>query len=247
MSERLQKAIANAGVASRRKAEKLIAAGHVTVNGETVTAMGVQVTPQDAVEVDGVPLTTEQKVYYLLYKPRGVVTTAHDDKGRKTVVDLLTGVTERVYPVGRLDYDASGLLLLTNDGELANGLMHPSFQIDKTYVARVKGIPVGEQLKRLEKGIVLDGKKTRPAKVKVIRTEQAKNYSIIQITIHEGWHHQVKRMFAAVGLPVDKLSREKYAFLDLSGLSAGEYRSLRTHEVRGLYDLLETRGESVDN
>lgn len=243
MSERLQKVIADAGVASRRKAEKLIATGHVTVNGDTVTAMGIKVTPQDAVEVNGVPLTQERKVYFLLYKPRGVITSAHDEKGRKTVVDLLNGVQERVYPVGRLDYDTSGLLLLTNDGELANGLMHPSFQVDKTYVARVKGIPVGEQLKQLEKGVVLDGRKTRPAKVKVIRTEKIKNYSIIQITIHEGWHHQVKRMMEKVGLPVDKLSRERFAFLTLDGLNAGEYRSLRTHEVRELYDLVETRSK----
>jgi 23S rRNA pseudouridine2605 synthase len=239
MSERLQKAIANAGVASRRRAEKLIAAGHVTVNGAVVTEMGVKVDSSDTIEVDGVPLSQEKKVYYLLYKPRGVVTTAHDDKGRKTVVDILSDVPERVYPVGRLDYDTSGLLLLTNDGDLANGLMHPSFQIDKTYVARVKGVPTPDALRTLTHGVVLDERRTRPAKVKVIRTEQAKQYTIVQITIHEGWHHQVKRMFEAVGLPVEKLMREKFAFLDLTSLTAGEYRSLRHEEVHQLYALLE--------
>lgn len=237
--ERLQKAMANAGVASRRASEKLIASGHVKVNGQTVTELGTKVGPHDEVEVDGVPIHQEQHVYYLLNKPRGVISSAHDEKGRKTVVDMLheAEVEERIYPVGRLDYDTTGILLLTNDGDLANKLMHPRFEVAKTYIAKVKGLVKNEDLKQLRLGIHLDGRKTKPAKTKLKETDREKKTSIVQLTIHEGRYHQVKRMLEAVGHPVLKLHRETYGFLNLQGLQSGEFRALRPEEVRKLKEL----------
>lgn len=199
--ERLQKVIANAGVASRRKAETLIATGHVTLNGEVVKEMGIKVdSTSDHIEVDGVPLTRERKVYYVLYKPRQVISAVTDDKKRRVVTEYLGDIVERVYPIGRLDYDTSGLLLLTNDGDFANMMMHPKYKVDKTYIAKVSGLPTADMLRQLRKGIVLEKRKTAPAKVKVISTDRRKNTAIVSITIHEGMNHQVKNMLAAVGL-----------------------------------------------
>ena len=149
--ERIQKVIAQAGIASRRKAEQLIQEGKVTVNGKVVKELGMKVGPNDQIEVSGVPVEKEEPVYYLLYKPRGVISAVSDDKGRKTVVDLFPFVEKRIYPVGRLDYDTSGLLLLTNDGDFANALMHPKYEIEKTYVAKMKGIPSREIIEKLER------------------------------------------------------------------------------------------------
>lgn len=230
--ERLQKVIAHAGVASRRKAEEWIKEGRVKVNGEVVKELGVKVGPSDKVEVNGIPLEKEAPVYFILYKPRGVISAVSDDKNRKVVTDYFPHVTERIYPVGRLDYDTSGLLLLTNDGEFANVLMHPKHEIDKTYVAKIKGIPQKEALRKLEKGITLEDGKTAPAKLKVLNVDKAKQTSIVEITIHEGKNRQVRRMFEAIGHPVLKLKREQYAFLTLYGLTSGDSRELSPHEVK---------------
>lgn len=234
--ERLQKVMAEAGVASRRASEKLIATGHVQVNGQTVTTLGTKVAAKDKIEVDGVPLHQEKQVYYLLNKPRGVISSAHDEKGRRTVVDILREdeIEERIYPVGRLDYDTTGLLLLTNDGALANKMMHPKFAVDKTYVAKVKGLISNDDLKQLRTGVKVDGRRTKPAKTRLKDTDREKKTSIVQLTIHEGHYHQVKRMLAAVGHPVIKLHRESYGFLNLQGVQPGDYRELRPEEVKRL-------------
>lgn len=238
--ERLQKVLAHAGVASRRKAEEMITQGKVKVNGKVVTEQGIKVSDNDVVEVEGVKLEKEQKVYYLLYKPRGVISAVSDDKGRKTVTDLLPNVKERLYPVGRLDYETSGLLLLTNDGDFSYALTHPKYKVDKTYVARVKGLPLKEQLRPLERGIVLEDGKTAPARVKLLSSERKADKSIIEITIHEGKNRQVRRMFDAIGFPVQKLKREQFGFLTLHGLNAGEWRELTTHEIKQMRVLAET-------
>lgn len=237
--ERLQKIMAEAGVASRRASEKLIASGHVQVNGQTVTKMGIKVSNRDEVMVDGVPLTREQHVYYLLNKPRSVITSAHDDKGRRTVVDILRDaeVDERIYPVGRLDYDTTGILLLTNDGELANKLMHPKFEVDKTYIAKVKGIVSNNDLRQLRLGVVIDGRRTKKAKTRLLETNRTQQTSRVKLTIHEGHYHQVKKMFEAVNHPVVKLHRESYGPLTLQGLQSGEFRQLKEEEVSLLKNL----------
>ncbi|MFE8702624.1 23S rRNA pseudouridine(2605) synthase RluB [Cytobacillus sp. FJAT-54145] len=235
--ERLQKVIAHAGFASRRKAEELIINGQVRVNGKVVKELGVKVTPSDKVEVNGIPVEREEPVYFLFYKPRGVISSVNDDKGRKVVTDYFEHIEQRIYPVGRLDYDTSGLLLLTNDGEFANLLMHPSNEIDKVYVAKVKGIPLREKMKSLERGIQLEDGKTAPARVKMLSLDKKKQTSIVEITIHEGRNRQVRRMFEAIGHPVLKLKRERYGFLNLQGLSVGEIRELTPHEVKQLRTL----------
>ncbi|MBP2057980.1 23S rRNA pseudouridine2605 synthase [Lactobacillus colini] len=237
MAERLQKVIAQAGVASRRKAEKMIVAGQVKVNGKKVTKLGTKVELKDKIEVNGVPIESESLHTYLFYKPRGVISSANDDKGRKTVVDYFDEVPYRLYPVGRLDYDTSGLLLMTNDGELANKLMHPRNEVPKVYVAKIKGTLKPEEIHALTHGVKIDGKKTAPAKLKILRTDDKKNFQIIQLTIHEGHYHQVKRMLQAVDHLVDKLAREKYAFLNLKSLTSGEYRELSSEEVYKLKHL----------
>lgn len=234
MAERLQKVMAQAGVASRRKAESMITDGEVKVNGKVVKELGTKVTDKDTIIVNGVPISKEEHVYYLLYKPRGVVTTVKDDKKRKTVLDFFENVSERIYPVGRLDYDTSGLLLLTNDGELDNRLTHPKYEFEKNYVAKVKGIVSNNDLKQLRVGVMVDDKKSAPAKVKLIKTNEDAKTSIVSLTIHEGRNHQVKKMMSAVGHSVMKLSRESYGFLTLQGLQPGEWRRLKPHEVEEL-------------
>lgn len=238
--ERLQKVLAHAGVASRRKSEQLILDGKVRVNGKTVKELGVKVSSSDKIEVEGVQLEKEQKVYYLLYKPRGVISAVSDDKNRKVVTDFFGDIEKRIYPVGRLDYDTSGLLIMTNDGEFANMLTHPKFEIEKTYVARLKGIPERDDLKKLERGIKLEDGMTAPAKVKFLSGDKKTGKAIVQITIHEGRNRQVRRMFEAIGYPVQKLSREQFAFLTLHGLNAGESRELSAHEVKLLRVMAET-------
>ncbi|MBV7507183.1 rRNA pseudouridine synthase [Bacillus sp. sid0103] len=232
--ERLQKVIARAGIASRRKSEELIKEGRVKVNGKVVTELGLKVSPSDRVEVNEIQIEKEEPVYFLLYKPRGVISSVNDEKGRKVVTDFFPHLKERIYPVGRLDYDTSGLLVLTNDGEFANLLMHPKNEIDKVYVAKIKGIPLKENLRKLERGIRLEDGKTAPARVKLLSADNKKQTAIVEITIHEGRNRQVRRMFEAIGHEVVKLKRERYGFLTLSGLRTGDARELTPHEVKQL-------------
>lgn len=232
--ERLQKVIAAAGVASRRHAEEMITQGRVTVNDHVVRVLGVKVTPEDKVSVDGVPLTREKKQYFLFYKPRGVITAVTDDKDRKVVTDFFEDVQERLYPVGRLDYDTSGALIMTNDGDFANMMMHPKFAIDKQYVAKVKGVPQGVELMPLRQGITIEGRKLAKAKAKVLSRDRTKQTAIVELTIHQGLNHQVKKMLKAVGYPVIKLSRTAFGPLTLDGLQPGDYRKLSHHEVHAL-------------
>ena len=237
--ERLQKVIANCGYCSRRHAEELIRQGLVTVNGVVVCGMGEKVRHNDKIEVEGVLLDNRKDYeYYILYKPRGVVTTTHDDKGRKTVIDLIN-TTTRIYHVGRLDYDTTGILLLTNDGNLANKLMHPSSNIEKVYIAKVQGILSGYDIKRLKNGVIVDGYKTSKARVKLKSIDKDKNTCLVEITIHEGKNHQVKKMIEAVGKKVLKLRRERYAFFDLTGLKVGEYRRLSNKEIAVIYSMVK--------
>ncbi|GAA0347073.1 23S rRNA pseudouridine(2605) synthase RluB [Bacillus carboniphilus] len=235
--ERLQKVIAQAGVASRRKAEELIASGKVKVNGKTITELGTKVKPSDEIEVNGIPLEKEEPIYFVLYKPRGVISSVKDDKGRKVVTDFFPELGTRIFPVGRLDYDTSGLLLLTNDGEFTNQITHPKYHIPKTYIAKIKGIPNKTELTQLQRGVKLEDGKTAPAKVKMLSLDKRKNSSIIEITIHEGRNRQVRRMFEAIGHSVLKLKRERLAFLTLAGLSPGEFREMTPHEVKQLRSL----------
>ncbi|MEY2192323.1 23S rRNA pseudouridine(2605) synthase RluB [Neobacillus sp. BF23-41] len=232
--ERLQKVIARAGIASRRKSEDLIKEGRVKVNGKVVTELGLKVSSSDKVEVNEIQIEKEEPVYFLLYKPRGVISSVNDEKGRKVVTDFFPHLKERIYPVGRLDYDTSGLLVLTNDGEFANLLMHPKSEIDKVYVAKIKGTPSKENLRKLEKGIRLEDGKTAPARVKLLSADNKKQSAIVEITIHEGRNRQVRRMFEAIGHDVLKLKRERYAFLTLNGLKTGDARELTPHEVKQL-------------
>ena len=235
--ERLQKVIANLGYCSRRHAEELIINNKVKVNGNIVNELGSKVKKGDTIEVEGNILDNNKNYeYYLLNKPREVISAASDDKGRKTVVDLIATDT-RIYPIGRLDYDTTGIILLTNDGELANLLMHPSSNIDKQYIARVNGVVTGSDVMKLRNGIVIDGRKTSKAKVKLKSVDKKTNKSIVEITIHEGRNQQVRKMFEALGHDVVKLKREKYANLDLSNVKVGEYRKLSFKEVTTLYSL----------
>ena len=237
--ERIQKIIAESGYCSRRKAEELIQKGLVSVNGVVIRQMGQKASYDDHIEVEGVSIENKQdKVYYLLNKPRGVITSTTDDKNRKTIVDLIND-PRRIYPVGRLDYDTTGIILLTNDGELANLIMHPKNKIDKVYVAKIEGIFTKLDSMKLSKGVMIEGKKTAKCQVKVKKIDKKNNKSIVELTIHEGRNHQVKNMFKALGYDVLKLKREKIAFLDLTGLKSGEYRLLTIHEVKKLYGQLK--------
>ena len=233
--ERLQKIIANSGYCSRRKAEEYIQNRKVKVNGEVISELGYKASYEDYIEVNGTPINKkEEKVYYLLNKPRGVVTTASDDKGRKTVVDLIK-TDKRIYPVGRLDYDTTGIILLTNDGELTNLLTHPKNEVEKVYVAKIEGLITKEDLKRLCSGVMIDGFKTGKAKAKILKIDKRNNSSVVELIIHEGKNHQVKKMFEAIGFKVLKLKRESIAFLTLDGVKSGSYRELSVKEVKKLY------------
>ncbi len=236
--ERLQKIIATSGYCSRRKAEELIEKGKVKVNGETITNLGTKASLNDIITVDGKKLETQNKQYILLYKPRGIVTTTKDEKGRKTVLDIIE-TKNRLYPIGRLDYDTSGLLLLTNDGTLTNLLIHPSKKINKIYAVKIKDIVTKEKLKRLLKGVKIDEKLTKADHIKIKKIDKKKKTSIVLITIHEGKYHQVKKMFKEIGYNVDSLKREQFAFLTLKGLKSGEYRHLTIKEVKTLYSLVK--------
>ncbi|WEV61373.1 pseudouridine synthase [Streptococcaceae bacterium ESL0729] len=231
---RINKYLAHAGIASRRKAEELIKSGLVSINGKMMTDLSYQVKSGDRVEVEGVSVYNEEPVYFLLNKPRGVISSVSDEKGRKTVMDFFGGVKERIYPVGRLDWDTSGLILMTNDGEFANLMTHPKHEVEKIYVAKVKGQANKENLRPLTQGVRIDGRKTKPASYTILKTDGIKKTSVLSLSIHEGRNHQVKKMLDAVGLPVQKLSRVQYGPLDLSGVAPGEYRKLSRKEVSQL-------------
>ncbi|SDL56444.1 23S rRNA pseudouridine2605 synthase [Dendrosporobacter quercicolus] len=238
MLERLQKVISQAGIASRREAEELIKAGRVTVNGAVVTELGTKVFPgKDRVAVDGKRLTTEEHVYLMLNKPKGVITTVKDPGKRQTVIDYLKDIPQRIYPVGRLDFNTEGLLLLTNDGALTNSLIHPSHKVFKTYLAKVKGIPPEEKLDLLRIGIKLEDGITAPAQLYIVAVDQVKNSATLEITIHEGKNRQIRRMCEAIGYPIRQLKRTKFAGLTLNGLRRGQYRHLSEDEVELLQNL----------
>ncbi len=236
MLERLQKVLAKAGVASRRRAEELIRQGKVRVDGKVVTEMGTKVDPETQnIECEGVALVSrEEKVYILLHKPTGYLSTVDDPQGRPIVTDLLKNIAERVYPVGRLDLNTEGALLLTNDGELSQKILHPSHEVNKTYVAKVKGVPGRKKLDALSKGIELEGRKTWPASIKVLKTEAQS--TVIQIIIHEGRKRQVRKMFEAIGHPVLALKRTAYGQLELGGLGPGKYRFLTPRDIKFIFD-----------
>lgn len=234
MLERLQKILAQAGIASRRQAEEIILAGRVAVNGKVVTELGTKADPaKDTITLDGRPVQVEErKVHILLNKPVGYVTTMKDPQGRPIVSDLLKGINARVYPVGRLDYNTEGLLLLTNDGEWANLLMHPRHEVEKEYMVRVRGNVAPTQVRRLAEGIELDDGKTAPAVVKIVK--ESDNNTWVSIAIHEGRYRQVRRMCEAVSLSVVRLKRVRYGSLQLGDLKPGEYRLLTPEEAERL-------------
>ena len=230
---RINKYIASAGICSRRKADELITNGNVKVNGAVLTSPGYEVCEGDKVTVNGKPIDAERKkVYILLNKPIGYVTTVSDELGRATVMELVTDFEERLFPVGRLDYNTSGLLILTNDGDVANKLMHPSKELDKTYRAVVSGILTRGKIARLEKGVDIGGFRTSPAKVEV--RKHNRNSTVVDITIHEGKNHQVRRMFKAIDTPVQTLERIKIGNLVIGRLAVGGYRKLGPAEVEYL-------------
>jgi pseudouridine synthase len=246
MQQRLQKLLSQAGIASRRAAEKLIAEGRVSVNGATVREMGVKADPAvDDIRVDGRRVkAAERSRYILLNKPRGYVTTRSDPQRRPTVIDLVSGVREYVYPVGRLDYDSEGLLLLTNDGDLAARLTHPRHGVERTYEARVAGMPDREAIDRLRRGIPLDGHRTLPATVTLVNERRRDGNGLLRITIREGRNRQVRRMCEAVGHPVEALRRTRIGPLADSSLRVGQWRELTAAEVEKLKSGKSGRSES---
>lgn len=240
MEERLQKFLAEAGIASRRKSEELIAAGRVKVNGMIVTEQGVKIDPKkDKVEFDGkaVSAKSEKKVYIMLHKPEGYVTTAKEQFGRPAVLDLIHGVEERIFPVGRLDYDTSGLLLLTNDGDLTYRLTHPKHDVDKTYIAKLFGVPDDGDLQKFRRGVIIDGRKTSPAKIRILEKEKDQRFCTAEIMIHEGKNRQVRKMCEAIHHPVAQLKRVATGELQLGDLPKGKYRFLTEREIKYLKSL----------
>ncbi len=234
MTERLQKIIAAAGITSRRAAEEMILDGRVSVNGVVVTELGTKADPAtDRITVDGALLRPTEKLYYvLLHKPAGYVTSLKDPQGRQLVTELVQDVGARLFPVGRLDYNSEGLLLMTNDGEWANRLMHPRHQVDKEYHVRVRGKVDPQQVRRLTEGVELEDGRASGASVRVLKADQSNDW--LSITIREGRNRQVRRMCSAVGLSVVRLRRIRYGNLTLGGLKPGEYRLLTTEEAQGL-------------
>ena len=236
MEERLQKYMARCGVASRRKCEEIILAGKVKVNGMIINELGTKVTLDDIVEYEGKRILPEEnKVYIMLNKPEGVITSAKDEKGRKTILDIVK-VEERVYPIGRLDYDSSGLLLLTNDGDVYNNIIHPRVEIDKKYIAECKGIFSKQDIEKFEKGLDIGGYVTAPAKIRIISEDLVKNsyISTVEMTIHEGKNRQIRRMCEAVGRKVLALHRSKIGTIGVKDLELGKWRYLREDEVKKL-------------
>lgn len=234
MSVRLQKYLADAQVASRRKSEEIILSGRVTVNGVTVTELGTKVEEGDEVTLDGKPVKPAQKlVYIMLHKPEGYITSAKDQFDRPTVLDIVKS-EYRLYPVGRLDYDTSGLLLLTNDGDMTYRLTHPKHNVEKTYIAQIEGTPTEDELRRFEAGLEIDGYKTAPAKIKIVKKSRL---TTVKIVIHEGKNRQVRKMCAAIGHEVRALKRVATGRLSLNGLEKGKYRELTGDEIKYLKTL----------
>ena len=231
--ERLQKVIASSGYCSRRKAEDLIINSKVMVNGRIVNELGVKVKGDDVIKVENNVITREEKEYYVINKPRGVLSTTKDDTDRKTIIDYIE-TDKRIYPVGRLDYDTTGLLLLTNDGEFANNMMKPSSMIEKTYLAKINGI-----LTKEEKLKLLSLKKYKVDNIKVKSINKTNQTSLVEITIHEGKNHEIKNIFKTINYDTLKLTRISYGFLDIKDLKSGEYRKLNIKEVKKLYSLIK--------
>ncbi|MDC0745732.1 pseudouridine synthase [Polyangium mundeleinium] len=230
MEERLQKIIARSGVSSRRAAEELVTAGRVRVNGRVVTELGAKADPRrDKIEVDGKRLTAESPVYLVLHKPRNVVSTLHDPEGRPTVADLVRSAGARVYPVGRLDFATSGVLLLTNDGEFSNGMLHPRGGVPKTYVLKVRGLMDEGDADVWRTGVELEDGKTLPADVRILRHEGDKTW--LEITLREGRNQQIRRMGEATGFPVMRLARLSFAGVTSEGLLPGKWRLLTVDEL----------------
>lgn len=233
--ERLQKVIASSGICSRRKAEQLIIDGKVKVNGKTITTLGTKVNEDDTIMVNNKKINIENKVYYILNKPRNVISSVSDEHDRLIITDLIKE-KRRIFPVGRLDYDTTGLIILTNDGELSNILMHPSNEVEKTYVAKVEGKISMDVLFKIKNGIEIDGTMVFPTLVKIKSYNKDTNTSIIKISLIEGQNHVVKKIFNNVGHQVIKLKRETYGFLNLGTLKSGDYRKLTNSEVKELYE-----------
>ena len=234
--ERLQKAIAASGYTSRRKAEQLILDKRVKVEGNVISELGFKVNKNDVIHIDGKRINAEKKVYYVINKPQGVLSSVSDDRGRKVVVDLIDD-QKRIYPVGRLDYDTTGLLMLTNDGDFTNAMIHPKFEINKVYQVVVDSYISDTMKSKLEKGVVLDNEKTLPAKVVVDKFDRKNSLAYVTITIREGKNRQVKRMFEAVGCEVVSLHRKQMGSLTLEGLEIGQYRKLNQKEINSLMRL----------
>lgn len=235
--ERLQKVIASYGYTSRRKAEELIRKQKVMVNGKIVTELGTKVSEHDIISIDGVIINKDVKhEYYILNKPRSVISSVTDEAGRITVVDLIN-TDARIYPIGRLDYDTTGIILLTNDGDFANTLMHPSFEIEKTYIAKIDKVLTKEDILAIKKGITVDKRKVDVKRFKIRKKDTEKNTEIVEITIVEGRNHIIKKLFKEIRVNVIKLSRVAYGFLDIKNLKSGEYRNLTIKEIKKLYAL----------
>jgi len=234
MEERLQKILARAGLGSRRKCEELIKAGRVAVNGRTITNMGVKVDAGlKAITFDGKPVCSEKYIYLLLNKPTGYVTTLSDPQGRPIVTDLLPDIKKRVFPVGRLDLNSEGALLLTNDGRLTNYILHPRYNVTKTYEIMVKYSPTPEKLQQLEQGISLDGAQTLPAKIRFLSRKRTKIR--LEIILHEGKKRQIRKMFSAIGHPVQRLKRTAYGGLTLGNLQPARYRFLSKKDIKNIF------------
>ena len=239
--ERLQKIIAQYGYTSRRKAEDLIRKKKVMVNGKIITELGTKVDSNDVISIDGIIINKDIKhEYYILNKPRSVVSTVEDNLGRITVVDLIN-TDARIYPIGRLDYDTTGLILLTNDGDFANTLMHPKFEIEKTYIAKINKILDKDEIHKIKNGIEIDNRKVEVKKFKIKNINKEKNTMIIELTIIEGRNHIVKRLFNELNIEVLKLSRIGYGFLDIKDLKSGEYRTLTIKEIKKMYSLAKNK------
>lgn len=243
--ERLQKAIATSGYTSRRKAEDLIREGRVKVNGEVISEMGFKVKKGDLIMIDGKVLEGENKVYYVFYKPKSCICSLSDELGRKTVIDYFEDIKERIYPVGRLDYDTTGLLLMSNDGKFANLMMHPSSHLEKVYEVTVSGLVNGDTLHKLEKGIYLEGVKTLPCKIRVVGKDMEHQTTMLIIKLMEGKNRQVKKMFESMGHKVKRLHRQQIGHINLKGLKPGEYRILKPQEVKELKNIALARKTKV--
>ena len=237
--ERIQKRIAASGITSRRKAEELILEGRIKVNGVVVDSLGTKVGPKDEVTLDDKVLIRVQKLYYVLNKPSGVISSCSDDRGRTTVIDILPSniKDERLFPVGRLDYDTKGVILLTNDGDFMNQMVGPKSGIRKVYLARIKGIITPEELTKLEKGVKINNKLTLPAIAEIEAIDRKNNSSTVRLTISEGAYHQVKEMFLAVGHEVKRLVRIAFGNILINDLAEGEVRALTPNEIKSLFEL----------